>query len=276
MKQVLLLMPQKAQANYLKVEDTVIPSMDTCDRVDKEGKGSSDQQNVVSEILQKLDESCDDFAVTETKNIGNTENTSSKEEPLINLKVPPAVAVEGTVLKEHASTSGSSDTDGKFGFDLNEGFKVDDNKCNEPTITAPPGFSVPLRLLAPMPSFSVPSTFVGLLASITIAAAAKGPFVPPEDLLRVKGELGWKGSAATSAFLPAEPRRVNELPLGTGSTHATNVSNSKQTRRPLEFDLNVADEGMPEDLGCESSTPGNSPMLPFAHCSPQWCRGADP
>ncbi|PQQ02940.1 uncharacterized protein Pyn_11830 [Prunus yedoensis var. nudiflora] len=47
-----------------------------------------------------------------------------------------------------------------------------------------------------------------------VPAAAKGPCIPPEDLLKSKGEVGWKGSAATSAFRPAEPRKALEMLLG--------------------------------------------------------------
>ncbi|CBI34963.3 unnamed protein product, partial [Vitis vinifera] len=64
----------------------------------------------------------------------------------------------------------------------------------------------------PVPISAVSGSFP---ASITVTAAAKGSFVPPENLLRTKGELGWKGSAATSAFRPAEPRKVLEMPLNT-------------------------------------------------------------
>ncbi|XP_071701660.1 uncharacterized protein [Rutidosis leptorrhynchoides] len=66
---------------------------------------------------------------------------------------------------------------------------------------------------------------------ITVAAAAKGPFYPSENLLRGKAELGWKGSAATSAFRPAEPRKP-DFPVPDNRT-------SKPARPLLDFDLNV-------------------------------------
>ena len=63
-----------------------------------------------------------------------------------------------------------------------------------------------------MPIFVVSKSFP---ASISMVVAVKGSFVPPESLLRTKGELGWKTLAATSAFWPAKPRKVLEMSLNT-------------------------------------------------------------
>ncbi|GFZ07804.1 protein SUO [Actinidia rufa] len=117
------------------------------------------------------------------------------------------------------AASGTSDRYTKLKFDLNEGFIADDGKYAEPVNFSGPGSSDFNPLPNPLTSVST-----GLPASITVAAAAKGPFVPPEDLLRSKGELGWKGSAATSAFRPAEPRKVLEMPLGTTNTTLPNAT----------------------------------------------------
>ncbi|KAL9243165.1 hypothetical protein vseg_017087 [Gypsophila vaccaria] len=147
---------------------------------------------------------------------------------------------------------GSSGTDGKLGFDLNESFDVDDSKDVDLPSSVNPGCLSSGRLSSHLPSFSVASASVGLPASITVAAAAKGAFVPPEDLLRSKGELGWKGSAATSAFRPAEPRKVSETPFGNSSNaHNPDSINGKQSRRGFEIDLNVADERSMEDMDCQ-------------------------
>ncbi|PSR95862.1 Cell wall protein [Actinidia chinensis var. chinensis] len=136
----------------------------------------------------------------------------------------------------------------KLKFDLNEGFIADEGKYTEPINFSGPGSSDFNPLPCPLTSIST-----GLPASITVAAAAKGPFVPPEDLLRSKGELGWKGSAATSAFRPAEPRKVLEMPLGTTNTTLPNATAGKQGRPLLDFDLNVPDERILEDLASRSS-----------------------
>ncbi|KAB1202455.1 hypothetical protein CJ030_MR8G019527 [Morella rubra] len=145
------------------------------------------------------------------------------------------------------SASGVSDMDAKVEFDLNEGFTVDDGKLGEKNNFTAAGGSAAIRLVSPLP-FPVSSVSGGLPASITVAAAAKGPFVPPDDLLRSRGELGWKGSAATSAFRPAEPRKTPEILQGTATTNLPDATAGKQGRPPLDIDLNVPDERVLEDL----------------------------
>lgn len=75
---------------------------------------------------------------------------------------------------------------------------------------------------------------------IPVVAASKGPVTLPTSPLHFKGELGWRGSAATSAFRPAEPRRTPER----GRTQSAEENNSplKPGRRLIEIDLNVADD----------------------------------
>lgn len=149
------------------------------------------------------------------------------------------------------SAVGGSDVDGKLEFDLNEGFNIDDGKFGEPANIGAPGCSTTVHLISPLP-FPVSSVSSGLPASITVAAAAKGPFVPPDDLLRSKGELGWKGSAATSAFRPAEPRKTLEMPLS-ASNVPSDTTGGKQNRPLLDFDLNVPDERILEDMTARSA-----------------------
>lgn len=148
--------------------------------------------------------------------------------------------------------AGSSGTDGRLEFDLNEGFNVDDSKDEDPSGAAVPGSVSSFRLSGPLPAISVASTSVNVPSLITVTAAAKGPFVPPENLLRNKGELGWKGSAATSAFRPAEPRKVSELSSMNNNVPLPDVSAGKQGRVLLEIDLNVADDSILEDMGQSS------------------------
>ncbi|XP_059640983.1 uncharacterized protein LOC132283104 isoform X2 [Cornus florida] len=146
--------------------------------------------------------------------------------------------------------AGTSDMDSKAKFDLND--IADDGKYGEPMNLAIPGCSAPVHLITSLP-FPVSSSSSGLPSSITVAAAAKGPFVPPEDLLRNKGELGWKGSAATSAFRPAEPRKVLEMPLSTTSISLRDATASKHGRPPLDIDLNVPDERVLEDMASRNT-----------------------
>ncbi|GLU12214.1 hypothetical protein SLE2022_289120 [Rubroshorea leprosula] len=150
------------------------------------------------------------------------------------------------------SATGGSDNDAKVGFDLNEGLNTDEGKFGEPNNITAPGCPAPVQLMSPLP-FPVSSVPSSLPASITVAAAAKGPFVPLDDLLRTKGALGWKGSAATSAFRPAEPRKVLDMPLGTSSTSLPDATAGKQSRAPLDIDLNVPDERVLEDLASRSA-----------------------
>ncbi|KAK4282452.1 hypothetical protein QN277_013829 [Acacia crassicarpa] len=142
--------------------------------------------------------------------------------------------VSDGAAEQHASGSHHLD------FDLNEGFPVDDvnqgDVRQEEPITSS-AVHVPCPLPLPISSMSG-----GFHASITVASAAKGPVIPPENPLRSRGELRWKGSAATSAFRPAEPRKNTEQLLNTSD------SATKQGRAPLDFDLNVPDQRSFEDV----------------------------
>ncbi|MCL7050753.1 hypothetical protein MKW94_000731 [Papaver nudicaule] len=183
----------------------------------------------------------------------------------------PPVSVQGTEvcakpseaeeLEECASTTGGSsvcvaagsDTATKLDFDLNEGIPSDEG--NQEDATPIPGDAPALNLPSTL-QFSLPSMSCSLPASITVAAAAKGGFLPPiENLSRSKGEIGWKGSAATSAFRRAEPRKVLEMSLCAADVPQTD-SAVKQGLRLLNFDLNVADERHLEDSGSQAYTHG--------------------
>ncbi|ONI08422.1 hypothetical protein PRUPE_5G177500 [Prunus persica] len=162
------------------------------------------------------------------------------------------------------SAAGVAEADAKVEFDLNEGFNADDGKYGEPSNLIAPGCSTALQLISPLP-FAVSSMSSGLPASVTVPAAAKGPCIPPEDLLKSKGEVGWKGSAATSAFRPAEPRKALEMLLGT-SISVLEPTAGKQGRPALDIDLNVPDERILEDMApqgpaqeiCSRSDPTNN------------------
>ncbi|OVA11282.1 Bromo adjacent homology (BAH) domain [Macleaya cordata] len=168
--------------------------------------------------------------------------------------------VEGDETDECASTpevSPSSvakglDVASKLDFDLNEGFPVDEGNQGESGTSTGHGCSSAVHLPGIL-SFPVSSMPSGLPAPITVAAAAKGPFLPPEHLLKSKGELRWKGSAATSAFRPAEPRKVLEMPLSTTDIPPDTTA-TKQGRPPLDIDLNVPDERVLEDMTSQSSS----------------------
>ncbi|XP_039141851.1 uncharacterized protein LOC120279065 [Dioscorea cayenensis subsp. rotundata] len=144
------------------------------------------------------------------------------------------------------------DCTSKIDFDLNEGFLGDDLHQSEP-VSVPQPVCSPVIHLPNLPHFASSSIPHGSPAPITVAAPAKGPFVPPENLLKSKAELGWKGSAATSAFRPAEPRKVLEMPLSTSDVPSSDVNTGKQSRPALDIDLNVPDERVLEDMASQSS-----------------------
>ncbi|GMI71467.1 'shuttle' in chinese [Hibiscus trionum] len=169
-------------------------------------------------------------------------------------------AEEGTSTTTDAPYTGGADTDSKVEFDLNEGFNTDEGKFGDPNNLTASGCSAPVQLISTLP-FPVSSMSSSLPASITVAAAAKGPFVPPEDLLRTKGALGWKGSAATSAFRPAEPRKILDMPLGTSNAPIADVTTGKRNRPPLDIDLNVPDERVLQDLASRCFAKGMDSAL---------------
>ncbi|KAF8399305.1 hypothetical protein HHK36_015170 [Tetracentron sinense] len=194
-----------------------------------------------------------------------------KAEQCVKSSGPKLTGIEADETEECASTAdgsslsvaAGSDMTTKLDFDLNEGFPMDDENQGDPVHSEPPGSLSSVHLPNSLP-FPVHSMSGGLPASITVAAAAKGPFVPPENLLRSKGELGWKGSAATSAFRPAEPRKVLEMPLSRTDIPLPETTASKQGRPPLDIDLNVPGERVLEDMASHAFAPErNSESGPF-------------
>ncbi|KAJ0236386.1 Bromo adjacent homology (BAH) domain-containing protein [Hirschfeldia incana] len=150
-----------------------------------------------------------------------------------------------------ASASAGSELEARVEFDLNEGFSGDDTRDGNSN-----NFSGSLSLT---PTPLQPSL---LPPSITVAAAAKGAFVPRDDLLRNKATVGWRGSAATSAFRPPEPRKVQEVVQQSMNNVAScdaSTTAGKQTKTFLDFDLNVPDERVLEDLPSQRfANPTNS------------------
>ncbi|CAA2956598.1 BAH domain [Olea europaea subsp. europaea] len=233
----------------------------------------ADKPNVEDRGMSCLDSTMDDVKSQNTEvNVENDESPehqsvisppqkellaiSSKEAQKktesIESKLP---GVEADVTEECSSSeteaSFSSATappgpDAKINFDLNEGFIEDDGKYGEPVNFISSDLTS-VHVINPLLSSN------GLPASITFAAAAKGPFVPPEEPLRRKSELGWKGSAATSAFRPAEPRKALDLHFGSRNVSSTDASTSRHVHPLLDIDLNVPDERVVEDMASRDS-----------------------
>ncbi|KAK1438851.1 hypothetical protein QVD17_04663 [Tagetes erecta] len=160
----------------------------------------------------------------EHENMGS--GTSVSEHVYENMKkddIAPVVAMQEVRMCGKATdvteANRIEDRFVKLDFDLNEVLPSDDGVQYEVEKAA---------VLVPSPLPSNNKNWSGL---ITVTAAAKGPFYPSENLSRGKPELGWKGSAATSAFRPAEPRKV-DVPFPDNRT-------SKPARTLFDFDLNV-------------------------------------
>ncbi|KAK4766998.1 hypothetical protein SAY86_014749 [Trapa natans] len=153
----------------------------------------------------------------------------------------------------YASLADISHRDSKLEFDLNEGLNTDGNKFGELMNSSTSSSAITLPLVSQLPT-PAPFSSINLATPIAVtAAAAKGPFVHPDDLLRAKAEIGWKGSAATSAFRPAEPRKVLELPVNTVNVTQSPDGSLGKSRPALDFDLNVADERTVEDGSLQHS-----------------------
>lgn len=169
------------------------------------------------------------------------------------------------------SKASGQDTGVKCIFDLNEGISNDEANPEDHSMQAAfssqvahPGV-LPFMVPTPIPTASVP---------ITVAAPAKRPFVPPENLLKSKGEVGWKGSAATSAFRPAEPRKVLEMPLSVSETSSDTLT-TKQSRPQFDFDLNVADERVLQDIVPQTSDQGVGGSVSNTHTQGKSVEGLD-
>ncbi|URD87953.1 BAH domain, partial [Musa troglodytarum] len=137
----------------------------------------------------------------------------------------------------------------KLEFDLNEDLPADDENDGQPAVSAAASSST-----VHLPNLSSSANFMSNClptSSITVSAPAKGPFVPPESLLKTKGELGWKGSAATSAFRPAEPLKTLEMTPNDSDVSSFDGA-GKLGQPPLGIDLNIADERVAKDMASQT------------------------
>uniref|UniRef100_A0A9I9CX95 Uncharacterized protein n=1 Tax=Cucumis melo TaxID=3656 RepID=A0A9I9CX95_CUCME len=159
----------------------------------------------------------------------------------LSLDVPELAGTKDHVTCANSSFSAPrSDSVVKLDFDLNEGCSADEGTQDE--IIGNSSVQLPV-----IPPFSIPSASENFPVSITVASAAKGSVVPPTNSLANRVELGWKGSAATSAFRRAEPRKNLELPLSLSDVPLVTTT-SKEGRQPLDFDLNVPDQRLLEEV----------------------------
>ncbi|CAI8606607.1 unnamed protein product [Vicia faba] len=138
--------------------------------------------------------------------------------------------LESSQLTEAAQDPGGNSEKSLCTFDLNEEYGSDDMNVSANTISATP---------IPVVSASKPAQTSGL----------------PTAPLQFEGTLGWKGSAATSAFRPASPRKIfdNQKNVSAGG----NSDISKQRHAFLDFDLNEAggEEELVKQIGESSGLP---------------------
>lgn len=186
---------------------------------DREQLSSSSEGKSVGEILDsgssKLDDNSEqsDLSKSTSKlHDSDGESSMSKKSSRTTEKIDDSKDT-GQKMDSPKSSSGVMEPKGHkdksgCGFDLN-----DDAFAEEPT----PTYGVAGNLSAPR----------------AVVAISKGPSSIPITPLHFEGELGWRGSAATSAFRPASPRRTPDS--------EKNVSTSKRTSNFLDFDLNVAE-----------------------------------
>ncbi|XP_058115456.1 uncharacterized protein LOC131258268 isoform X2 [Magnolia sinica] len=224
--------------------------------VDERAAGNVDPVVLDHSSSDRVEENTERKEVVEHRPTGSApqqESAAIPAEQCMKSTGPKLSSIEADEREESMSANAAgSDIASKLDFDLNEGFPVDEGNQSElGASSAAPGCSSAVHLPSPV-SFSVSPMSSGLPASITVAAAARGPFVH-DNLLRNKGEVGWKGSASTSAFRPAEPRRVLEMPLNTIDVPPPDTTACKQSRPALDIDLNVPDDRVNEDMASQSS-----------------------
>ncbi|KAF3781148.1 hypothetical protein EJ110_NYTH37559 [Nymphaea thermarum] len=163
-------------------------------------------------------------------------------------------ATTKSVRADVPSVAGSSgleavavDSASKLCFDLNEGFPSDDANQDE-SISAGTTSVSPAVCQPNSVPIQVSMTSSSISASITVTSAAKGPFILPDNMLRNKGDIRWKGSAATSAFRRAEPQRVPEALASISELPCSETPAGKFGRPLLDIDLNEPDERGLEDV----------------------------
>ncbi|KAK8953341.1 hypothetical protein KSP40_PGU019322 [Platanthera guangdongensis] len=157
----------------------------------------------------------------------------------------------------------------RLDFDLNEGIHGDDVIQIEPLSTTVIDCSHTVRFSS-LSRFASSPLRNGSSSFLTVSAPAKGPFVPCENLLKNKGEVGWKGSASTSAFRPADRRKILKMSINSFDAHSSNMTMANKIH-PFEFDLNVTDERVVEHLSSQNfaQTTGSASSVISNHGLPR-------
>lgn len=169
-------------------------------------------------LSSKEQDLCDGGSSPKAKRLGISNDSDAEPERRgNNLRSPKATAVT-------QETDNGNDKS-IYTFDLNEDVCTDETECS-----ATVNQSI---------SMSVVNQSISVSAPIPVVAAFKGAPVSRTIPLHFEGELGWRGSAATSAFHPPSPRRTPDREKAFWIDEGSN--GSKQRQNVFEIDLNVAD-----------------------------------
>ncbi|ERM99560.1 hypothetical protein AMTR_s00088p00111920 [Amborella trichopoda] len=228
-------------ANHAETDDSQkvkqISSQPSCSE-NQSGAGphesSKDDEKLERSRLVENPKPCEELSAVPP--VLEKDESSKATKPSIAEKEGPDASASAT----------ESDTTTKLDFDLNEGFPVDETNHDEPALPVGSVSSPSVRPLSPIPCLVNPLSS-GISTPIAVAAATKGPFMPPENPMRSR-EPRWIGSAATSAFRRAEPRKHLEMPLlNIDNTLPSDNAPGPKQRAPLDIDLNIPDERVLED-----------------------------
>lgn len=214
---------------------------------------SSSEKNSGSEIsqpcsLESVEDEHDSLMVKTTENEMSMENDgrSYPNKRCLQISVDNATESEHQMNDSVSPKSAAvtQETDGnndksRCDFDLNEDVYTEE-------IEHPVTVHQPNSVSAPIP----------------VVATAKGTLVFPTAPLHFGGEMGWRGSAETSAFRPASPRRTPDCEKTSFIEGSSN--SSKRKHCCLEIDLNVA-EGSDDAAVDLASSVKHAPVLSGVH-----------
>ncbi|XP_057849735.1 uncharacterized protein LOC131060512 [Cryptomeria japonica] len=241
------------QKKAVPLTDNPVSERHTCESIDQKNDDkddAGDKKSYIGVKEEKMNYSEDkeaeqtctytSFEGRPIKNLGTEdlderlrESSSSNEskKPMHTVQLQNSSFFTAVEPKETVKAELSSylEAPGKLRFDLNEGIHLEESPHETVTAVSYPIASIPITPVAFHP----------------VNSSSLSGIIPPPSVLQGKGELGWKGSAATSAFRPAEPRKIQEsCQNATESTtaHVPSASISKPARPLFDFDLNIAEE----------------------------------
>lgn len=204
------------EVGYYEQSGSSSSSSSSSDRISRGGITQQDSpKSVKGEQDLQVDGPVNQLSATE-----NAPDASGKVPvmTLANVETNPknhAQDIESSLVTDAAQDPESNTGKNFWEFDLNQEFSSEDADHQ-------------------LDTSSNPVSVVSASRAVVASGMPAGP-------LQFEGSLGWKGSAATSAFRPASPRRASDSDraLSGGGTS----SGSRQRQDFLDFDLNVAERG---------------------------------